>query len=378
VFSTLSILTRVNLKKILIASVLKPVDDVRHYKKLALSLAKANKYQIIILGKGTEKNSQNSSIHFIPTGNFNRLNLLRRLFVQVKFIQQVILKNPDLIIITTIELLPISAVLKFIYRYELIYDVQEIYSHNVKYQNEYAPISKLIFLPVIKIFETFHFMVDHFILAERSYLSMFINKILKTTVLENKTTIDTSISHPIKWQFNEPLRLLFSGSISDYSGIQLALKIFNDILVIHNNTKLVVIGCCQDIKLMKLLKQTSYKNNKIELIIDSNPINHDLILDQISQAHLGIIAYTPNKTNQDRIPTKLYEYAAYGLPFIIHNHPVWRAKCKEINSGFTCDITKIDAELILKRLDSYEPIASTPAIWEQEEQQLLKVINSLI
>ena len=42
-------------KKIVIASVLKPVDDVRAYWKLSQSMAKTNKYEVNIIGNDGKK-----------------------------------------------------------------------------------------------------------------------------------------------------------------------------------------------------------------------------------------------------------------------------------------------------------------------------------
>lgn len=94
--------------KIVIASVLKPVDDVRNYEKIAISLATNENYAITILGTEGNSLSENSRIVFNSWGKFKRLSL-QRLIIQRIFWEKLTQEKPGLIICTTFELLLTSA-----------------------------------------------------------------------------------------------------------------------------------------------------------------------------------------------------------------------------------------------------------------------------
>ena len=367
-----------NQKKIFIASVLKPVDDIRHYKKLALSLAKANKYQIFILGKGYPKKTLCRQIQFESFGDFNRSNILKRIIAQFIFSRRIHHDRPQVVIITTVELLPISVILKFIFKFKLIYDIQENYTYNVLYQKEYPLWIKLILLPLTKLAVIFHHWVDHFFLAESSYIKELKLRTSSVTILENKAIKNPASVAREKWNLGDNLKLLFTGTLSDYSGVKNAIDVYFKIRSTYKNTTLTIIGKCIDSNLLRHLKQTANLNSSIELFSDTRPVDHERIMENIINSNLGIIGYTPNKTNQNRIPTKLYEYAGYGLPYLIHHHEPWLKKSKELGGGIAIDLKNFNVDKVLRELSLLRPAPSESAIWREEEVLLLNAIDSLI
>ncbi|MFT6865648.1 MAG: glycosyltransferase involved in cell wall biosynthesis [Cyclobacteriaceae bacterium] len=367
-----------NYKKIFIASVLKPVDDVRHFDKLACSLAKANKYQIFILGKGSIKKTENDLISFWNTGYFKRKSF-HRLIVQITFLRKISALKPDLIIITSLELLPLASLFKKWFRYKLVYDVQENYLSNIRYQNEYPTLEKLILIPIINLTQRiFHRRVDHFLLAEKSYSTEVANLGNRYTILENKTGLSKIKLKVKKWDGNEPLILIFSGTISEYSGIKIAIEIFEKIQKHVPSSRLKVIGCYHDLNLQKFLKSKAEENPSIELYTDSTPIEHDLILQAITTSHLGMISYKPNETNKKRVPTKLFEYASYGLPYLIDQHPYWLSRSQEMGGAIPIDIGSFDVEKAIKQYRQLLEWDRKKSLWLDEEVTLINLIKQLI
>lgn len=367
-----------NSKKIFIASVLKPVDDVRHYDKLACSLAKANKYQIFILGKGSEKKSRIKQISFINSGNFSRISI-RRLLVQLTFLKTLFQVNPHLVVITSIELLPIAAVMKLIFKYKLIFDVQEDYLSNIKHQTEYNPIAKAILIPAISSIQyIYHAAIDHYILAELSYKNSVRKTSINSTVLENKI-VESRLNNDLnKWNKKDNFKLIFSGTISNYSGIKKAIEIFDFIYLQIPNSYLKIIGVYHDQDIFEYLKHKQIQNRNIELFVDNKPIDHQLIVNAIKESHLGIISYIPNKTNENRIPTKLFEYSGYGLPYLIHDHPYWKNRANELGGAMTCDLLNFKTQTLMDQYENLKNWTSEKSVWNEEERQLLTLIESLI
>ncbi len=233
-------------------------------------------------------------------------------------------------------------------------------------------------LPLIHIGSYFHRFVDHFLLAEAGYLKELKLKHSLVTVLENKTIPITEIKTHKPWTKGDRLKLIFTGSISDYSGVMNAIKVYVKIKQIYADVSLSIVGSCIDNKLQDVLNQLSIDDSNIELFIDKEHLPHDTIIQSMEQADLAIIGYLPNKTNQNRIPTKLYEYCAYRLPYVIHDHYTWQAKSHELGGGIVLDLVLFDPNDLLTKLQNIPESRPHLAIWKDESTQLMTIIKNLI
>ncbi|MFY0600690.1 MAG: hypothetical protein JXR03_13540 [Cyclobacteriaceae bacterium] len=367
-----------NQKKIFIASVLKAVDDVRNYDKLADSLAKANKYEIFILGKGRDKKSGNNKIYFRTTGHFQRLSF-RRLLIQFIFFLEVIRIKPDVLLITTIELLPIATFCKVLLRCRLVFDVQENHYSNFKNQPEYHKVSGAILSLTVLAFEKmFYPFVDHFILAESIYKSETHGLKDRFSILENKAIVDVQKGRNSSWEYGYHLNIIFTGTLSEYSGIETSIQLFEKINQKYPNSTFTIVGVYHQARIKKLLNEACRTSRSIKLFIDSNPVEHHKIEDQILKADLGIIGYTPNPTNQNRTPTKLFEYASYGLPYLIYDHPHWKTITEKIGGGIVMDFVDLDVEGLLKALDNIKKWDREKGQWREETQTLIDLFETLL
>jgi len=113
-------------KKIAIASVLKPVDDTRLYEKMAVSLADTGDFHVDIIGFRSSINPNYNNISFYPVFCFQRLHPMR-LFSGLRLLKLLVKLKPDLLIITTHELLFAASLYKLLYGKAVIYDVCENY-----------------------------------------------------------------------------------------------------------------------------------------------------------------------------------------------------------------------------------------------------------
>ena len=60
----------------------------------------------------------------------------------------------------------------------------------------------------------------------------------------------------------------------------------------------------------------------IELSGNGSLVPHTAILEAASQADFGLVAHQPNPSNENCIPTKIYEYLGIQLPMLLQNHPL--------------------------------------------------------
>jgi hypothetical protein len=210
-------------RRIVLASILKPIDDTRMFEKLGASLAKVQDYEVFVIGYPTTiPQNQDHVIHLLPLNSFKRMSLRRMLapWQTMKLIRKV---KPEVLIVNTHELLMISVVNRIFFGTKIIYDIRENYFRNVMHTNVFPAFVKPFIAGWIRLKEKLFAPAFHaFFLAEKSYANelSFLNQ--RHLVLENKTCLPADfkrITDPSK------IRLLFSGTLADSTGVFLAIDL---------------------------------------------------------------------------------------------------------------------------------------------------------
>src|SRR5688500_374324 len=110
---------------IVIASVLKPIDDSRMYEKIGLTLANSGKYHVHVIGCDSAKTEKPDIIQhaFRP---FTRVSV-GRLLAPWRILFLTLRLKPRIFMVATHELLYLALFLKMATKCRIIYDVQENY-----------------------------------------------------------------------------------------------------------------------------------------------------------------------------------------------------------------------------------------------------------
>jgi glycosyltransferase involved in cell wall biosynthesis len=359
--------------KIVIASVLKPVDDVRNYEKIGCSLAKLKDCEITMLGVASKKNSQNENIQFLPWRSFDRLSI-GRLNVQLAFVKKLFILKPQLVIVTSHELLIMAVIGRLFVGYQLIYDVQEDYYKNLSHQHFYPWIIRKIMAVSIRCTEwlTRPF-ISHYLLAEEMYLNDLAFTKNKRTVIDNKSLAITN-------QSTQQFKVIFTGTISDYSKCLESIELYQKLKSSLPNPTLVVIGYCPSVNYLNQLKKKSRLDESIQLLILEKPVPHQEIVEHIASANLAIIGYECNPVNVFKIPTKQYEYTAARLPYLVRSDTYWSELGSTWGGAIPIEFTSPDVKIILEFLASFDPnsVKTADALWIKNEDILLKCVDSFI
>ncbi|WP_424964267.1 hypothetical protein [Ekhidna sp.] len=361
-------------KKIVIASVLKPIDDVRAYWKLSQSIAKTNKYEVNIIGNASKKEPYYENIKFYPhsiRGN----QWIKRWIVRIKILLKILQIKPTILIITTHELIYVSLIAKLISRCKIIYDVQENYYLNL---TSIKPnIFKLIYARMVRLKETVsRSFISKYWLAENCYDKQLPFVKNKNVVVENKA-YDTFINR----KENKRIQVLFTGTISHYGGIDKAINFYKELLKSEPDVSLRIVGQVHDPKLKMKLENEAKELPDLSLHISLDPIPHDEILQAITEASVGIIGYSPNQVNKDKIPTKLYEYSRYRLPYLIEQDTLWNTVGETLGGSIPVDFNHISMEKILKMIRNPDRLFKNEypenATWEHESSKIITSLNRL-
>jgi len=319
--------------KIVIASTLKPVWDTRAYEKFAKSLIKTKKYAVEIIGSGTLSNPETGiSINPHP---YSR-NLAERLLRPLIILRKLLKSNPELLIITTHELVLTAVLYKVLTGSKIIYDIQENYKFNLHYQGIYpSPFNKILahYIRFKEVLSQPFF--NYYFLAEKCYVDQmkFIRKRAnKYLVLENKSI--APLRHPVPVA-DQKTTLLLSGTISELYGATDAITYFESLP--PNQFNLIIAGHCPNVDLRNKLKEEAARLPGIKLLISDEPIPHEQLVSLYTKNTIGLLPYRLHKSTQNKLPTKLFEYLVHGIPVLISTNPIWKNFIKDYPG-----ITEID------------------------------------
>jgi len=371
-------------KRILLASLLKPINDTRMYGKLGLSLCKLPNVEVHIAGFSAPVPTDSlANLYFHPIFQFKRLSI-NRFTAQQKYWKLLQTIKPDLLIVCTHELLLTSWLYCKNHSCKLIYDVQENYSLNLTAQDTYNPILKKLLAKGVRTIENLTApTIAHFFLAEQSYAQElpFIGS--RYTTLENKykPTINYR-PRPTPVQLKPGnIKLLYSGTISSIYGIFEAVQFATDWHQINPQVTLTIIGYCAHQPTLQKLQQTIANKPYITLIGGDKLVPHPQILQAIATHDIGLLPYQPDESTFRCIPTKLYEYMAYGLPILMQQNKLWNDILSAHNTGLSINfnnygIANLESEVYSKTF--YNKGIPDFVFWKTEEVKLLEVISQIL
>ena len=370
--------------KTVIASVLKPVDDTRMYEKLGLSLLQTNRYEVNIIGFVSKSPPPNKEIRFFQLFRMKR-NSYKRLFASFKLLFYFTRIQPELLILTTYEILPAALVYKFFRpRVKLVYDIQENYALNVVSNNSHSNLSILL-ARGIEYLESFsQALVSLNLLAEKNYAKE-IRYLAKSVVILNKYSPSKGVpnkAYEAKFAYKKESErypvLIFSGTISKDYGAMQSIGLVKELANLYPMLSAKFIGQVHDKYLLKRL--LNIDDSHFRFYIDSNPIPHDVIMAEMAGADFGLVAHQPSESIKNCFPTRIYELMALKKPIILQNHPPWKNYCERWDACIAIDYNDYDVHWLadqIKNRTFYTRGVPDDIYWESEEIKLIKAMDGL-
>jgi len=374
------------------------------YEKFGISLAQTNKYEIHIAGFNSQSNHtimQPSDIRFHPLFNFKRLTI-KRFFAPWRFYILLLKLKPQLVILNTPELLIVTCLYQIIFGSKLYYDVQENYYRNIACTRIYPPIIRNLIAILVRSLEylTRPF-IDHYLLAERNYEQEFSFSKGKSTIIENKYKVPHPLPRSSRLDRGLPpegkgekgaqviknrtkqqsINLLYSGTIAENYGIFEAVELAKQLYKIDRKITLTIIGYCALKKTLKRLVASVSGFNFIYLIGGDKLVPHTQIIEAIPKADFGLVSYQPNKSTENCIPTKMFEYMAHKLPMIVQYNLLWKSFCDKHNAAIFLDYANFDPQSLYNKMltQKFYPEGTPQEVfWDTEEVKLVGLVHKII
>ncbi len=367
------------LQKLVIASVLKPVTDTRMYEKFGRSISQAKKYEVNIIGFYSKKIPKANNIYFHPLFQFKRISL-KRMLAPFKYLSKLFAIQPVIIIITTHELLIPTLIYKLCFRVKLIYDVRENYYLNIRHTNAFPFLLRDVIANWVRVKEKLtSYFVHHFTLAEKCYeneLSFIQNKY---NIIENKALrIQPKIDQVTVYK-NEVINLIFTGTLAESTGVFHCIRLAENLHKMNGSIILHIVGYCSS--KTELVRIKNAIKNKPYIILQGGDkmVEHTAILEVINMADFGLIYYPPNVANDNAIPTKLYEYLSAELPILIEDRPSFISITNKYPAAIPINFNRYKCERLLDLMQStnfYTIKPENEVLWDSEEVKLLAILDT--
>jgi glycosyltransferase involved in cell wall biosynthesis len=324
---------------VLIASGLKPVQDIRAFGKLGLSMSETNKYSLNFIGFCPKRSPKSDEFRYFYSITDTK-SLWQRAWMPFRFAQIIKKVRPKIVICCTWEFLPVARLLMRIYGFKLIYDVQENYIANLNLNPERGAISRFLAKSLIRLSESKNG-IDHFLLAEKCYENEMPEKspalVLPNLYAGKKTQTQSVFLDP-----DTPLQLLITGTLSPSFGTENALLWFLKLSDIFPKITLRIVGHCPIKSFQKRLEKLAENQPNISLLISENPMPHKEIIEEMKAVDLLLLPYEDRDEFRSKMPTKLFECAALNIPILHSPNPLWEEFLCSFNGGKSVNFLDLD------------------------------------
>ena len=323
--------------RIVILSPVHPWDDVRVFKKEAVSLAKAG-HDVVLVARA-EKKKCVDGVNIEPTFFSNKKNRFYRLFSVPLLIFKALGLSADVYHLHNPDTLPLCIFLLLI-RKKVIYDSHEDFEKRILAR-------KWIPLLLRKKVSKFICFLERWV-SNRAVATIITQEGIKqrlgsgsrTVVIGNPPRVDIDLMQKVSilakdiTKDNDTYRAVYLGTISASRGLDEmidALELLNKYIPI----RLWLIGpAFNGNDLFRAQKKDGWQ------FVDYIPrINQEKAFAYLLNSDVGLITIKDVGDHAQTDPNKIYEYMTFGLPFVGSDFPLWRAKFEGFECGLFVDPT---------------------------------------
>jgi|TARA_B100001964_G_C14224340_1_gene596891 glycosyltransferase involved in cell wall biosynthesis len=364
--------------KICIFTSVHPWNDVRIFYKQATSLAKRYSVELHAPAEFDKKTINKLTVRGLPLWE-NKRHRVKTFFILLKRIWT---SEADIFHFHDPELIVHGLILKIFRRKKVIFDVHENTIQLIKDRSWISYIYKkplsLFYLGLEKLAPI---LFDKIILAEESYRSFIPNN---SEVILNFPLV----SHILKDQKKQTDAIYVGGVLKERGAFEL-LKIANYVVDEIPTFLMKIVGPVGNTLLYELKKYIKINNLKNNVII-TGAIDHSLAMEEVKKAKIGLAILHPIGNYLNSLPTKLFEYMCYGLPFIASDFEYWKRFFNGEKAGYFVpyDNTQYSADKIITLLtDDHlrnqlgvtgKELVKEEYEWLTEEKKLFTIYDTII
>ena len=376
------------MKRICILSSVHPALDNRIFYREAQSLQKAG-FKVTVIAIH-DKNEVRDNIQIIA---LPRLPRWQRPFLWFKLLQQAFAQNADVFHFHDPELLLIAPLLRLFTKKPSIYDIHESLADFVSIKlyipaSVRRPLSKFIrwIEPILARLQSGLIFADDQIADTFQHIQC-----PKTTLFNypaNSFVKEASVHAPC-FNHQKPT-ILHLGTHEKSRGASLMIAAFHQVLQVVPEANLLMVGPFFPPDYEQEIKN-DISQRKIESAITlTGRVPFQSVTNYLKQADIGWVALQPVAKYQKNIPTKLFEYMAYGIPIVNSNLTPSQAFVKDGENGrmVQADNPNAHAQAIIDLIANPQAalamgkknqiLVKTVYNWDEMEKRLLMLYKQLL
>lgn len=331
-------------KKITIICPVHQSNDIRIYKKEALSLSKLG-YQISIISKQHDYDSD--VIHGIEHISLDYKNRLARFLSIPKIIVLALKERADVYHIHNPDTLPIGLFLK-LFRKKVIYDTHENFHKKIHLRQWIPKLIRSLIANVVFYGEKYSsYFFDATIVTQKEQCHDYV----RSCLIGNSPLVETTNTSIIKVRsLNAPIKLVYVGGISHDRGVLHMINLCNKMNDIYS-TELYLVGpTINSLTNDDLLKLINQHDN----IFYKGSLEQHIAFDVVKDCDYGLILLDDVADYSETSPNKLFEYMMLGTPFVATNFIKWQDLLEQEKAGFFVSVDEINDELASALIDNYK------------------------
>lgn len=288
--------------------------------------------------------------------------------------------KPKILICCSWEFLPIAKLAKPWLGYHLLYDVQENYQQNLNLNPYLVNWKKKLRSKLIHWAEK-RKGIDHYLLAEDCYALEMPEK-TPHLILENRFSGPVNPARrEVRLEGKRAFHFVLGGTITPAFGSLKTLLWFQEISKAYPESTLTLIGHVPLSSHAAEVKKITAGFQSINLLISEEPLKHSKILNAYQEADFILMPYQNRPEINSKMPTKLFEAAALGIPLLFSPNPKWEQFIQTYQGGYPMDFDNKNAAIptFQRALQSPFFIQHPPEqiYWKSQEPGFLKLIDNL-
>jgi glycosyltransferase involved in cell wall biosynthesis len=357
-------------------------DDTRIFYKECISLQK-NGFAVSIVAPNVNDQIV-KNINVIGVTNKRNSRIYRATIIAFKVFLKALKTESKIYHFHDPELIWIGILLR-LFGKVVIFDVHENLRAQIK-DKDWLLLPNIA-TKIYTIFEWLATKMFHIVIAEDSYEELFVTKTKSITKVLNFPMVESLKEYRKDYNERTENGILYVGLVSESRGIFEIIKALAILKSENIQFKFHCIGPISDNLLQKIETSSDYLNVKESIIFYGRlPLFEAYKHSEKCRLALSIMHPMPNYTRS--LSTKIFEYMAIGIPFIVSNFPIYSFVINN-SLGFVANPLNPDeiAKIIKKTFTSNDSIkkmidAGYKAVeqnfsWESQEINLIKLYRSL-
>jgi glycosyltransferase involved in cell wall biosynthesis len=201
-------------------------------------------------------------------------------------------------------------------------------------------------------------------------------------ILENKFKGEILPRGPITYLQKKGIRFCITGTITPAFGVWDAVCWFEEIQKKYPDTELEIIGHCPIESFRNQLREKAEINSRLTVKISRNPIAHEDMIEALKRSDFALLPYQNQPSISDKMPTKLFECSALGIPVLNSPNPIWIDFLAPFQGGIAVNF--LDQSTAITQFEkalSHTFFISTPSenvLWKTESIDLQQAVQNLL